>query len=82
MPVYNCDMFGELLRGYRVRAGLSQSDLAEEASMSSAAISALERGIRQAPYQSTISLLAKALHLTAEESIALKEARRTGREQS
>ncbi len=71
--------FGELLREYRIRAGLSQSDLAEKARISPAAVSALERGIRQAPYQSTLSLLAKALNLDPEESSALKDARKTGR---
>lgn len=71
--------FGELLREFRVRAGLSQSDLAEKAKISSAAVSALERGIRRAPYQSTLLLLDKALNLSSEESWALRNARQTAR---
>lgn len=71
--------FGDLLREFRIRAGLSQSDLAEKAKISPAAVSALERGIRRAPYQSTLSLLAKALSLSSEESSALRNARQAGR---
>src|SRR5215469_1816588 len=74
--------FGELLREYRIRAGLSQSDLAEKARISPAAVSALERGIRKAPYQSTLSLLAQALNLSPEESSALRDARKPGRGKS
>jgi len=74
--------FGELLREYRVRAGLSQFDLAEKAQISPAAVSALERGVRKAPYRSTISLLAKALNLSAEERVALGGARQAGRSKS
>lgn len=71
--------FSDLLREFRIRAGLSQSDLAEKAQISPAAVSALERGIRRAPYQSTLSLLAKALNLSSEESSALRNARQAGR---
>ena len=74
--------FGNLLREYRIRAGLSQSDLAEKAQISTAAVGALERGDRQAPYQSTVALLAKALHLNAEESAALESMRRNARSKS
>jgi transcriptional regulator with XRE-family HTH domain len=40
--------FGDLLREYRVRAGLSQDELAEKARISTAAVGALERGVRRA----------------------------------
>jgi predicted ATPase len=67
--------FGELLRGYRTRARLSQSDLAEKARLSVDAVGALERGTRKAPYRTSLALLAKALDLTPQESAALEDAR-------
>lgn len=45
---------------------LSQEELAERAKMSAAAISALERGSRQAPYRSSVDLLADGLGIDAE----------------
>jgi transcriptional regulator with XRE-family HTH domain len=41
--------FGELLKRYRLAAGLSQQWLAERARMSERAVSDLERGLRRAP---------------------------------
>jgi predicted ATPase/DNA-binding XRE family transcriptional regulator len=69
--------FGDLLREYRVRAQLSQEALADRAQVSAAAIGALERGIRRAPHPSTVSLIAKALDLSEEDSAALKAARKS-----
>ena len=71
--------FGNLLKEYRVRAGLSQEQLAERAKISAAAIGALERGVRRAPYNSTVSLLTHALDLDADETAALEAARRGAR---
>ena len=59
--------FGEQLRQFRVRAGLSQAALAERANLSPAAVTALERGIRSAPYPRTLDALAEALGLSAQE---------------
>ena len=56
-----------LLRLYRRRSGHSQTQLAELAQMSPAAIGALEQGSRRAPYRQTIVMLANALGLSAEE---------------
>jgi predicted ATPase/transcriptional regulator with XRE-family HTH domain len=67
--------FGELLRQFRTRAGLSQSDLAEKARISEAAVGALERGDRKAPYPSTVALLVKGLGLSSQEAAALESAR-------
>jgi predicted ATPase/DNA-binding XRE family transcriptional regulator len=67
--------FGELLREFRIRAGLSQGDLAEKPRLSEAAIGTIERGIRKGPHRSTIALLAKALDLNREERAALENAR-------
>jgi predicted ATPase len=56
--------FGELLRKHRLAAGFSQEELAERANMSTAAVSALERGLRRAPYKASVQLLAGALSLS------------------
>ena len=74
--------FGDLLREFRVRAGFSQSELAEKASISEAAVGALERGIRKAPHRNTVALLARALALTDSEIAALDAARFAARKSS
>ncbi|MGH2599219.1 MAG: ATP-binding protein [Dehalococcoidia bacterium] len=62
--------FGEQLRRYRRRAGLTQKALAERAGLTVSAISALEQGARRRPYPNTVDLLAAALDLGAEERAA------------
>src|SRR5262245_32718352 len=59
--------FGELLKRYRIAAGLTQETLAERAQMSVRGISDLERGGRRAPFPKTVALLAAALDLTEHE---------------
>jgi transcriptional regulator with XRE-family HTH domain len=59
--------FALLLKRYRGRAGLTQEQLAERASLSCDAIKALERGTRQRPRPTTVHLLAQALSLTGAE---------------
>jgi predicted ATPase/class 3 adenylate cyclase/Tfp pilus assembly protein PilF/DNA-binding XRE family transcriptional regulator len=66
--------FGELLRRYRLAAGLSQEALAERARLSAQAVSALERGVKQTPYRETVRLLTRALGLPAEEAERLEAA--------
>lgn len=73
--------FGEMLRAYRLRAGLSQELLAERAQISAEAVSSLERGTRRSPYRSTVALLANALDLGAKDREAFEAARRTVRRQ-
>ncbi|MGI9148418.1 MAG: helix-turn-helix domain-containing protein, partial [Chloroflexota bacterium] len=63
--------FGELLRSLRIRVGLSQEALAEQAGLSGAAISALEQGLHRSPYPHTVQALVAALELSADESAAL-----------
>jgi predicted ATPase/transcriptional regulator with XRE-family HTH domain len=70
------EAFGALLRRYRQAAALSQEVLAERAGISSVAVSALERGVRRAPYLGTVELLAGALALDAKERAALLAAAR------
>lgn len=66
--------FGEWLRQFRVRAGLSQAALAERAGVAAAAVAALERGVRRSPYPQTIGALADALKLTPDERAAFADA--------
>lgn len=66
------ETFGTLLRRYRLAAGLSQEGLAEQAGLSGRAISAYERGLRQAPYRETLRQLVEALHLSTREQEQLE----------
>src|SRR5215469_838190 len=68
--------FGVLLRRARRAAGLSQEALAERASLSVDAISALERGLRRAPHAETLELLARALQVGPEEWAAWEQTTR------
>ncbi|GAA1158905.1 XRE family transcriptional regulator [Kribbella jejuensis] len=58
----------ELLRTFRIRAGLTQAALAERARLSEQAISVLERGTRSRPRADTIAALIQALALTPTEA--------------
>jgi transcriptional regulator with XRE-family HTH domain/tetratricopeptide (TPR) repeat protein len=68
--------FADLLRRYRLAAGLTQAELAERARLSSNAISALESGAWRSPHKDTVALLATALGLAAPEGAALEAAAR------
>src|SRR2546421_10007084 len=68
--------FGDLLRRYRLAAGLTQEELAGRAQISPRAISDLERGARNRPWRETIQLLASALKLDASERAQLEAAAR------
>ncbi|MEV8375786.1 helix-turn-helix domain-containing protein [Kribbella sp. NPDC056861] len=57
------ETLAELLRKYRVEAGLTQAGLAEKSGLSEQAISLLERGTRRRPRAETIEALAGALEL-------------------
>jgi predicted ATPase/DNA-binding XRE family transcriptional regulator len=59
--------FGDVLREYRIAAGLSQEGLAERARLSVSGISALERGTRRAPQRETLAVLVEALRLGQED---------------
>src|SRR5262245_45811127 len=63
--------FGEWVRRYRERAGLSRDALAERTQLTTSGIAALERGRRQRPYPDTVRRLAEGLELSPEERAAL-----------
>ncbi|WP_410648909.1 ATP-binding protein [Amycolatopsis sp. cmx-4-54] len=71
--------FKALLKGYRVRAGLTQEELAEGSGVSVRAISDMERGIAKSPQRRTIEALAAPLSLTDEELTGLQKVARQGR---
>jgi transcriptional regulator with XRE-family HTH domain len=71
--------FGERLRRFRHRAGLSQEQLAERAGLAVSAVGALEQGLRRRPYPHTVAVLARALGLSPEEHAALMAAARASR---
>src|SRR4051812_14673870 len=71
--------FGEVLRRYRIAAGLSQEELAERAGLSLRGVSDLERGVRRLPHLETVRLLADALQLTPEARRAFLAARPAAR---
>jgi transcriptional regulator with XRE-family HTH domain len=60
----NMWQFGELLRGYRTRARLTQQQLADFSTLSVRAIRDLERARTQHPRQDTVRLLAEVLRLS------------------
>jgi predicted ATPase len=75
--------FGDILRRYRVAAGLTQEALAERAAMSARGISDLERGVRTHPYPATVRRLAEALALSdAHRTVLERAATRIGAEPS
>jgi tetratricopeptide (TPR) repeat protein/transcriptional regulator with XRE-family HTH domain len=59
--------FAGILRHYRLKAGLTQEELAEDARVSARTISDLERGRAMRPYPQTIGALAAALGLRGPE---------------
>jgi predicted ATPase/transcriptional regulator with XRE-family HTH domain len=63
--------FAHTIRSYRLRAGLSQEELAERAGVSARAVSDMERGLRKNPRPETLRLLADALALDTQERAEL-----------
>jgi predicted ATPase/DNA-binding CsgD family transcriptional regulator/transcriptional regulator with XRE-family HTH domain len=68
--------FGTRLRRFRVRAGLTQEELAERARVSVATIGAIEEARRQGSHPRTLRSLVAALGLTPEEGADLAQASR------
>jgi transcriptional regulator with XRE-family HTH domain len=65
--------FGELLREYRLAAGMTQEALAERAQLSAHGIQKLERGLTH-PYRDTVRRLEAALRLVPEEQARFQAA--------
>ena len=63
MSTTGATSFGDLLRRFRLAAGLTQEELAERAGLSRRGITDLERGARTTPRRETLGLLANALGL-------------------
>ncbi|WP_406207993.1 helix-turn-helix domain-containing protein [Kitasatospora sp. NBC_01560] len=71
--------FSGLLARYRVRAGLTQEELAAAAGISLRAVGDMERGRTRGPQRRTVRALAEALRLDADGADVLERAARTGR---
>src|SRR5581483_7150763 len=56
--------FGDLLKHYRLAAGLTQEALAQRARLSARAVTDLERGVNRTPRRHTLRLLEEALRLS------------------
>jgi predicted ATPase/DNA-binding XRE family transcriptional regulator len=65
--------FGDLVKGYRLAAGLTQEELAERAGLSARGLMYIERGAR-CPYRETQRRLGQALGLSLAEQEALAAA--------
>ena len=74
MKQESSESFGDLLRDFRLAAGLSQEALAERAKMSLGGVSVLERGARRSPHRDTIAHLASGLCLSSEDRERLEAA--------
>ena len=68
--------FGDLLRHYRLAAGLTQEELAERAGVSTRGVSDLERGARGLPRKDTLQMLLQALDPAPADRAALTAAAR------
>lgn len=63
--------FGDFLRYYRLRAGITQEELAKKAAVSVRGIRDVERGRAQTPRRRTVELLATALSLSEQDAETL-----------
>jgi predicted ATPase/transcriptional regulator with XRE-family HTH domain len=68
--------FGQALRRYRLNAGLTQEELAEQSNLGVRTISDWERGVRAHPRRETVLLVAEGLGLNAVERDDLLASRR------
>ncbi|SDX56776.1 Helix-turn-helix domain-containing protein [Amycolatopsis xylanica] len=73
--------FMALLKRYRLRANLTQEELAEESGVSIRAIRDIERGIARSPQRRTIESLAAPLALSGDELTQLRDAAKSNRAQ-
>jgi len=76
MATSSLEGFGDLLRRYRLAAGLIQEQLAALAGMSARGLSDLERGARRVPRRETVLLLSGALNLSQADRTLLESAAR------
>ena len=77
--------WGEMLRHYRGRAGLTQEQMAERAGLSTRGVQDLESGRSRTPHAATLQLLGMALGLSAQEQAQIEAAARSsspGRERA
>jgi transcriptional regulator with XRE-family HTH domain/tetratricopeptide (TPR) repeat protein len=71
--------FGQLLKRYRIAAGLTQEALAERSGLAVRSLSDLERDVRRLPHPDTIQRVVAALRLSAQDQATLTAAVHRGR---
>jgi predicted ATPase/transcriptional regulator with XRE-family HTH domain len=64
--------FGDILKRFRIAAGLTQDALGEQAKLSMRSISDLECGVNRAPHKDTLDALVDALGLSAHDRAELE----------
>lgn len=62
--------FGQLLQQHRARSGFRQVDVARQVRLSTSYLSAIESGARPPPSNDLVQALARALKLSADETVA------------
>ncbi len=70
--------FAQLLRRLRIRAGMTQEELAQAAQLSARSVSDLERGVNLTARRETARLLADALNLAGSDRAEFAQAARRG----
>lgn len=74
MEMMRYDTLGDLLKRYRMAAGLTQDELAERAQLSARTIGNIERGTLHRPRRDSLRLLAAALDLAPDQYARLCDA--------
>jgi predicted ATPase/DNA-binding CsgD family transcriptional regulator/DNA-binding XRE family transcriptional regulator len=74
MSTASTSQLGQLVRRFRLAAGLSQEELAERSGLSARAVSDLERGLRTSPRPESMRMLADALALGDSDRALLRAA--------
>jgi predicted ATPase/DNA-binding XRE family transcriptional regulator len=76
MALTRISPIGDLLKRFRLSAGLTQEQLAERAGLSVRGLSDIERGLKSRPHHDTLALLANALGLARGERTLLEQVAR------
>jgi predicted ATPase/DNA-binding XRE family transcriptional regulator len=79
MDTARADTLADLLRSYRLSAGLTQEELAERAGLGVRSVSDIERGVSRTPQRATLEALARGLRLSAAQREAMMAAARGAR---
>src|SRR5215472_11536359 len=82
MAIERSRSFADLLRQFRLDAGMTQEELGERAGISPRALRKLESGVSRIPRRDTVILLAQALNLADPERVLLQASVRRPRQET